>query len=289
MQTGQRWFRSSDAQANGSNTRFSWCKSNILEKEEEAKVKFAKYDAHGKVAYGIVEGDLLKRITTTPFEPYEITDYCDRLRDVKLLAPSTPSKILAMSGNYISHLKVKDRQPSKEPQIFFKTPNSIVGPDDTIILPKNSGKVEEEHELVVVVSRRCSKVSKTEALAYVLGYTNGFDVSARGWQYQDKQWWRAKSSDTFGPIGPYIATDVDASNLEMQASINGVVVQRCNTSELLFDIPTIISFVSQVVTLLPGDLIFTGTSGKAEELHDGDVVEGGAEGIGALRNFVKAE
>ena len=127
------------------------------------------------------------------------------------------------------------------------------------------------------------------ALGYILGYTCGNDVSARVWQRGDTQWWRAKSSDTFSPIGPYIETDLDAFDFEIQARINGTEVQHCYSSELLFDIPTMINFISQVVTLEPGDLIFTGTSGKPAELHDGDVVEVEVKGIGTIQNSVEAE
>ncbi len=250
-------------------------------------MKFARCDVDGETVYGVIEGDLVRRITATPFEEYEMTDHCNYLREIKLLAPSTPSKILAMAFNVKSHLG--DRQAPTEPQPFLKTPSSVIGTGDTILLPKNAVRVEEEGELVVVIGRRCSKVSQADALRYVLGYTCGNDVSARVWQREDNQWWRAKSSDTFSPVGPYITTDLDAFNFEIQARINGSEVQHCYSSELLFDIPTIISFISQVMTLQPGDLIFTGTSGRPAELHDGDVVEVEVPGIGTLRNPVKAE
>jgi 2-keto-4-pentenoate hydratase/2-oxohepta-3-ene-1,7-dioic acid hydratase in catechol pathway len=147
--------------------------------------------------------------------------------------------------------------------------------------------VEEEAELVVVIGKSCKNVSVDQAMDYVFGYTCGNDVSARPWQRGDKQWWRAKSSDTFTPFGPWIETDLDESKLDIWARINGKEVQYCNSAELLFDIPTIISFVSQVVTLEPGDLIYTGTSGTPAELEDGDVVDVEVAGIGVLSNPVK--
>jgi 2-keto-4-pentenoate hydratase/2-oxohepta-3-ene-1,7-dioic acid hydratase in catechol pathway len=192
-----------------------------------------------------------------------------------------------MALNYKSHLG--GHEAPKRPEPFFKVPSCIIGPGEPIVLPKGTSRVDEEAELVVVIGRKCSKVSKARALDYVFGYTCGNDVSARDWQRNDIQWWRAKSSDTFGPIGPYIVTDIDGSKLEVTARINGREVQRCNTSDLLFDIPTLISSISQVVTLYPGDLIFTGTSGTPAQIRDGDVVEVEIEGIGILSNPVKSE
>ena len=235
----------------------------------------------------MVEGEWLRPITTTPFEPYEILRERYSLSEVKLLAPCTPGKILAMALNYRTHLG--EQEAPKHPEPFFKAPNSIIGPGEAIVLPKGAGRVDEEAELVVVIGRRCSKISRDDAINYILGYTCGNDVSARVWQSQDIQWWRAKSSDTFSPIGPYLVTGLDGSHLDIRARINGQEVQHCNTSELLFDIPTLVSFISQVVTLEPGDLIFTGTSGRPAELHDGDVVEIEVPGIGILRNPVKLE
>ena len=250
-------------------------------------MRFARYEVQGEVTYGVVEGEWLKSITTTPFEPYQITGHQHRLSEVRLLAPCTPSKVLAMALNYKSHLG--DREAPTQPEPFFKASNSVIGPGDTIVLPRNAGRIEEEAELVVVIGRRCTRVSEGDALGYVLGYTCGNDVSARMWQRADMQWWRAKSSDTFCPVGPYIDTEANAPNLDIWARINGREVQHCRSSELLFDIPTLISFISQVVTLEPGDLIFTGTSGRPAELHDGDVVEVEVSGIGTLHNPVRAE
>ncbi len=250
-------------------------------------MKFARYQAQGKVSYGVVEGDVVKEMSGTPFEKYQLTGKSHKLSEVKLLAPCTPVKMLAMALNYKSHLG--DQKPPDQPEPFFKVPTSIIGPGDTIILPKNAGRVDEEAELVVVMGKRCKGVSKADALKYVLGYTIGNDVSARVWQRGDKSWWRAKSSDTFAPLGPYIVTDLDGGNLEIFARVNGKEVQHCHTSELLYDIPTIISFISQVLTLEPGDLIFTGTSGVPAEIHDGDVVEIEIPGIGVLKNPVKAQ
>ena len=237
-----------------------------------------------KVLYGVVEEDVVKELEDTPFSGITYTGNVYPLSGVKILPPVMPSKILALALNYASHISSSSKPTKPEP--FFKTPSCVIGPGESIILPKGVGMVQEEAELVVVIGRRCKSVSKTQAMAYVLGYTCGNDVSAREWQRGDIQWWRAKSSDTFGPIGPYIVTDVDSSQLNIWARVNGREVQHCNTSELLFDIPTLISFISDVVTLEPGDLVFTGTSGVPAQLKNGDVVEVEVEGIGVLSNPV---
>ena len=164
---------------------------------------FARYLAHGEINYGVVEGGTIKQITTSPFEEYQITDHTHPVSDVKLLAPCVPSKILAVGLNYRSHLG--ERDPLKDPLIFIKTPTSLIGPDEPIILPKVfNGRVDEEGEVVAIIKDRCKNVSIEEALNHVLGYTCGNDVSAREWQRGDGQWWRAKSSDTFSPAGPFM-------------------------------------------------------------------------------------
>ena len=177
-------------------------------------MKFARYFAHGEIAYGVVEGDRVRQITTTPFDDYEITDHEHTLDQVKLLAPHEPRKVMAIALNYESHLANWTRPTQPEP--FFKNPTSVIGPDDAIVLPPDSGKVDAEGELVVVMGRRAKGVSKEEALDYVLGYTCGNDVSARPWQGNDIQWWRGKGSDTFAPLGPFITTGLDPTKLEVR-------------------------------------------------------------------------
>ena len=250
-------------------------------------MKFARYEAHGEVAYGVVENDIVKQISTTPFDQFQVTDHTHQLSDVRLLAPCTPAKIVAIGRNYISHLRGRDAP--ERPEAFFKVSSSIIGPGEAIILPQDAGEVHEEAELVAVIGKRCKKVTKEEALDYILGYTCGNDVSAREWQSKDLQWWRAKSSDTFSPFGPFIVTGLDPFNLELKGRINGKEVQGTNTSELHFDLPTMVSFISQVVTLEPGDLLYTGTPGATTPLQPGDTVEVEISGIGVLSNPVRGE
>ena len=193
--------------------------------------------------------------------------------------------------NYRSHLG--DRTPPSVPEPFFKTTSSVIGTGDTVVIPRDAitegVQVQPEAELSLVIGKRCKGATKENALSYVLGYTCGNDISARDWQANDLQWWRAKSSDTFTPLGPFIVTDLDPGNLHLIGRINGEVVQDQVTSDLLYDVPTIIEFVSRVVTLEPGDVIMTGTPGRPGDVHKGDVMEIEVEGIGVLRNPVTEE
>lgn len=250
-------------------------------------MKFVRFLKEKQVSYGILENDLITQLVSAPYESVQVTDTTYSLSEVQLLAPTTPSKVLAMALNYESHIR-DARKPTK-PEPFLKTPSCIIGLNDPIILPHDAGTVHEEAELVVVIGKKCKHVSQQNALDHIFGYTCGNDVSARVWQRGDVQWWRAKSSDTFGPVGPCIVTDIDGSSLDIWARVNGKQVQHCNTSELLFDIPTLVSFISQVITLDAGDLIFTGTSGAPVEIQDGDIVEIEVDKIGVLSNPVTAE
>ena len=250
-------------------------------------MKIARYLAHGQISYGVVEGDTVKQLSASPFEPHEVIDHAHKLSEVKLLAPCVPSKILAIGLNYSSHLD--DRQAPTEPMVFYKTPTSVIGPGDTIIRPKDTAKLDAECELVIVIKDRCRNVPKAEAMQHVLGYTCGNDVSARDWQKDDRNWWRAKSADTFSPAGPFIATDIDPHNVRLTCRINGTEVQWESTRLLIFDVSTIISYTTRFVTLEAGDMIYTGTPGTPQEMKDGDVCEVEIEGIGVLSNSIKLE
>jgi 2-keto-4-pentenoate hydratase/2-oxohepta-3-ene-1,7-dioic acid hydratase in catechol pathway len=250
-------------------------------------LKIARYLAHGQISYGVLEGNTVKEITGTPFEDFKITNHTHTLDQVKLLAPVVPPKILAIGLNYSSHLH--DRPAPQEPMVFYKTAISVIGPDDTIIRPKGTARLDAECELVVIIKDRCKNVSKADAMNHVLGYTCGNDVSARDWQRNDGNWWRAKSADTFSPAGPVIQTELDPNNVRVKTRINGKEVQNESTSYLIFDVPTLIAYCSQFVTLEAGDLIYTGTPGAPGEMKDGDVCEIEIDGIGVLRNPIKLE
>jgi len=250
-------------------------------------IRFARVKVGDKVSYAVVEGHRVRLIDGTPFGRWRRTREVYPLDKVQLLVPTEPSKVLALAGNYRDHLAGKPAPPHPEP--FIKLPSCLQRPGGPIVQPKDTEPVHYEGELVIVIGKRAKKVSKRDALKYVLGVTCGIDVSARVWQQNDVQWWRAKASDTFGPCGPYIACGLDYNNLELVLRVNGKVKQRTNTRNMIHDIPTVVSFISRYVTLEPGDLIFTGTPGKTEPLHPGDVVEVEIEGVGVLRNYIVAE
>jgi 2-keto-4-pentenoate hydratase/2-oxohepta-3-ene-1,7-dioic acid hydratase in catechol pathway len=250
---------------------------------------------HGEsVRYGILDGERIHHIEGDLFGDRTATGEDADIADCQLLAPLVPGTILAAAVNYQSHVPsgsavLKDNEAPQAPQLFLKLASSVVGPGDTIVLPAEARRVDAEGELVAVIGRQCRKVSETEALAYVFGYTCGNDVSARHWQRDDIQWWRAKGSDTFSPLGPVIATDIDPTALQLRTMVNGEVRQDSDTSQLIHSIAKMIAFASQVMTLRPGDLLFTGTPGEPPKLDDGDVVEVEIEGIGTLSNPVRRE
>lgn len=255
--------------------------------------KYLRFQKGDTVAYGLLEGQLVRQLSGDLFGEWAKTDTTYALKDVKLLPPSQPSQVLALAGNYRSHLKDDTVPPKFQiPQPFYKSPSCLVGQGDAIVIPKDAKTVHYEAELVIVIGKKCSKVSKADALKYVFGVTAGNDISERVWQndevVKDVQWWRAKGADTFGPVGPYIVTGVDYDNLMLRLRLNGEVKQEENTDHMIHDISSTVSFISQYVTLQPGDMIFTGTPGTTSDIKPGDVVEVELEGAGVLRNPVVA-
>lgn len=257
-------------------------------------MQFVRFKAKGKKpAYGFLKGNSIRKIKGDIFDSYSKTDKRYKVSEVKLLAPVMPGKILAMGLNYQSHL---GNRPPPTYGFFLKTPTSIQDPEADIVIPKvSNGRVEPEGELVVVIGKRGKHISADEAADYIFGYTCGNDVSERDWQQggpdveRDLQWARAKSSDTFSPIGPVIATDIDPTNLMLRTRVNGKVVQEQTTGDLILDVYKLVEQASQTMTLEPGDLIFTGTPGQPQPVQPGDVVEVEIEGIGVLRNRVVKE
>ena len=252
-------------------------------------MKFVRFEGISSPVYGIVDGDTVKGISNSPVGmDFEETGETYLIGDVRILAPNPmPGKMLCLALNYASHLLGADIPDRPEP--FYKNCNAIIGPGDPILIPQDAGLVVCESELVAIIGKTVKNVSEKDALDYVFGYTCGNDVSARPWQRGDLSWWRAKSSDTFAPIGPFIATGLDPSNLGLSARINGRTVQDASTSDLIHDVPTIIEFVSSVMTLEVGDIIMTGTPGEPEDINPGDTVEIEVEGVGILRNSVAEE
>jgi len=211
------------------------------------------------------------------------------LESVRLLAPAQPSKIVCVGRNYTEHAKEHDAEVPKVPLIFMKPPSAIINPRDAIILPPQSQQVEHEAELVVVIGKRGRNVPAEQARSHVLGYTIGNDVTARDLQKSDGQWTRAKGFDTFCPFGPWIDTDFDASDALITCKVSGQPRQMASTRDMVFSVATLVAFISSVMSLEPGDLIFTGTPAGVGPLKDGDVVEAEIDRLGVLSNPVVAE
>ena len=255
-------------------------------------MRIARYLAHGNIHYGVINEDSVAAIEGDLFGDHTVTDHVHKLADVKLLAPVVPGKILAMGLNYTSHIGT--RPAPQYPMVFHKTPTSVIGPEDTIVRPSEVERLDAEGELVAIIKDTCKNVSKEDALNHVFGYTCGNDVSARDWQRRDRNdnnsdWWRAKSADTFSPMGPWIETDLDPHAQHLRTRVNGNVEQDESTAHLIFDIPTMIEFITRYVTLEAGDCIYTGTPGTTSNMDDGAICEIDIDGIGVLRNQVKLE
>jgi len=257
-------------------------------------MRICRYKRGDVVGYGLLEGDTVQPFEGDLFGSRQPAGGSLALADVQLLAPLLPRTILAAAVNYKSHLPsgravLKGDDAPSIPQLFLKPASSVIGPGETIVLPEGARRVDGEGELVVVIGRVCHKVAPEEALAYVLGYTCGNDISARHWQRDDLQWWRAKGSDTFTPLGPAIATDIDPGNAMLCTRVNGEERQSSSTDQLIHSVAEMIAFASQVIALAPGDLLFTGTPGEPPKLEDGDTVEVEIDGIGVLSNPVRRE
>ncbi len=211
-----------------------------------------------------------------------------RLEDVKVMPPSTPTKIVCVGVNYAEHAKELNERTSDEPIIFLKPPSSLLAHGDDIIYPGQSKRVDYEAELAVVIGRRTRHVTADKAKNHILGYTCFNDVTARDLQRKDVQWTRAKSFDTFSPVGPFIATDIDPKNLKITSRLNGQVKQSSSTSDMIFDVYRLVEFISGVMTLETGDIIATGTPPGVGPMNVGDTIEVEVEGIGTLMNKVAA-
>ncbi len=250
---------------------------------------YVRYSAAGRVSYGRVEGDRIQPLSAAPWLNPRPAGAPIAASSAKLLYPCVPPKVLAVGRNYKSH--VGSAAPPSRPEMFYKPVTCLLSPGEAIVIPSDSKNTNYEGELVAVIGKTCHNASAAEARAAIFGYTCGNDVSERDWQGgkdKDMQWWRAKGADTFGPLGPVIATGVDpAAGLLLQTRLNGEVVQKQSTSDLLFDCVAVVAFVSRYVTLTPGDVIYTGTPGSTKAMKPGDVVEVEIEKIGVLRNPVR--
>ena len=246
--------------------------------------RYVRYSAAGKTSYGILEEHTVRELHGTPFTGAEPTGIKLNLAEIKLLAPCEPSKVAAVGRNYKSHIADRGLEPAKEPGLFWKPTSCIIGTEDNIVIPEGAHNVHYEAELVIVIGKKGKNIPVSEAPKHIFGVTAGNDVSERDWQKNDLQWFRAKGSDTFGGLGPCIVQGLNYNDLLVQSRLNGAVVQSQRTSDLIFPVDTIVNYVSRFVTLVPGDIIYTGTPGTTKAMKAGDVIEIEVEGVGVLRN-----
>jgi 2-keto-4-pentenoate hydratase/2-oxohepta-3-ene-1,7-dioic acid hydratase in catechol pathway len=263
-------------------------------------VRFARFVHAGGVSFGVVEGEAganqagltVAEIGSLPFEEVRFTGQRWALADVRLLAPIFSSKVIGVGRNYAEHAAELGNEVPKEPLIFIKPSTSVIGPNDAIRLPPQSKQVEHEAELGVVIGATgARRVDRAGAERAIFGYTCGNDVTARDLQRSDPQWTRAKGFDSFCPLGPWIVTGLDVSDLEVRCEVGRdpdamEVRQLGRTKDMIFDVPTLVSYVSHVMTLLPGDVILTGTPAGVGPIEAGETVSVSIQGIGSINNPV---
>lgn len=251
-------------------------------------MKIARFNHEGAIAFGIVDDDELVVLKGDPmFAGFDPTGERVAFKDAKLLAPVIPrSKVVAVGKNYHDHAAEMGGAAPEAPLLFLKPNTAVVGPHDAIVLPPQSSQVEHEGELAIVIGRIAKNVSAAEAANYIFGYTAANDVTARDLQHADGQWARAKGFDTFCPLGPVIETEFDFIGATVQTRVNGEVKQSGKLSDMVHDVSAIVEYAASVWTLLPGDVILTGTPAGVGPLRDGDTVEVEISGIGVLSNPV---
>jgi 2-keto-4-pentenoate hydratase/2-oxohepta-3-ene-1,7-dioic acid hydratase in catechol pathway len=239
--------------------------------------------------YGFIEGEEIREIAGSPWSQWSRASRRWPLAKTRPLAPVEPSKIVCVGRNYVDHAAELGNVVPSEPLLFLKAPSSIIGPDESIVLPSYSQRVDYEGELAVVVGRRCAHLGDADdPLSCLLGYTCLNDVTARDLQKKDVQFARAKGFDTFCPVGPYIETQLDPSNVLVETHVKGVRRQSGNTSLMIYPVAFLVRYISRMMTLLPGDVIATGTPAGVGPLTAGDIVEVSVAGVGTLRNPVQA-
>ena len=253
-------------------------------------MRIVRYDADGTPAWGVLDGDTVRATQGRPFVDLRAGEVVGPVAGLTLLAPVDPRVIMCVGRNYVAHAEEFGNQPPERPLLFMKPPTSVIGPDAAIVHPQLSERVDPEGELVVVIGEHAHGVAREDAWKVVGGYTLGNDVTARDLQKSDPggQWTRGKGFATFCPIGPWIETDFDPTDVELTCRVGDEVRQRGRTSAFIFDIPTLIEYITAFVRLEPGDLIMTGTPEGVRPVAIGDVVTVAAAGLGELRNPVVA-
>jgi 2-keto-4-pentenoate hydratase/2-oxohepta-3-ene-1,7-dioic acid hydratase in catechol pathway len=250
-------------------------------------MKFIRYQIKNQAPqYGWIYEDRVGPVEGEPFGEYRRLEVETPLSDVQLLAPILPGKIICVGRNYVEHAREHDAEVPEYPLLFLKPPSSVIGPEATIYIPPQSTQVEHEVELAVIIGKPGRWIRPDDALSHVFGYTMANDVTARDLQRKDGQWTRAKGFDTFCPIGPWIETDLDPTDVLLSCRVNGEMRQMSSTREMVFTVQQLIAYISSIMTLNPGDILLTGTPAGVGPLTENDVVECAGEGVGVLRNRI---
>ncbi len=259
-------------------------------------MRWVRYETDDGAAYGVVEGDMVEQVAGDPFSGYEMTGKQTALNELRLLIPFEPKTFYAAGVNYEEHVReaaaLLGREPDipQKPDIGYRANNALIAHGEPIVKPADATeRLQYEGELVVVIGREAKHLSEADALSCVLGYTIGNDVSERTWQAGDRTLWRAKNSDTFKPMGPWIETDVDLDALRTTVRLNSEVVSEFATNNMVFGVETYISAMTRYLTLHPGDMIWMGTDGATQNMQPGDVCDVEISGIGTLSNPVVGE
>jgi len=249
-------------------------------------LKIIRFRSPAGPEFGIVEGETVYRAEGSYATGFRREEPIGELNQLTLLCPCQVTKIVAVGRNYAAHAAEHGDEVPSQPLIFLKPPSAVIGPGESVVCPPQSAQVEHEAELAVVIGRRARRVPAADAWDHVLGYTCANDVTARDLQRSDGQWSRAKGFDTFAPLGPWIVTELDPTDLNVVCRVNGRVTQQASTADMVFKIPQLIEYISAAMTLEPGDVILTGTPEGVSPIQPGDEVEVEIAGIGALRNPV---
>jgi 2-keto-4-pentenoate hydratase/2-oxohepta-3-ene-1,7-dioic acid hydratase in catechol pathway len=259
-------------------------------------MRWIRFTAQGRTAYGILEGDRVAEVQGDPFAGYERTSRSHALAEVKLEVPVIPRTFYCAGLNYTTHIREMAAKRAvepdipKKPDIGYRANNALIAHGEPVVIPRDaSEKVQYEGELVCVVGKQAKHLSEADALSCLLGYTIGNDVSERTWQRSDRTLWRAKNTDTFKPMGPWIETEAKLEDMETRVRVNGRETTRFRTNDMLFGVQTFIAAMTRYLTLYPGDVIWMGTDGTSPDLKAGDSVEIEITGVGTLRNPFVAE
>lgn len=252
-------------------------------------MKYVRFETGDKkIQYGVLREKIIQVVAGSIFSDHEITSEEVPLDTVRLLAPVEATKILCIGLNYVDHAKEFGKPIPVEPLLFLKPASSVIGPQGNIVYPPQTENLHYEAELAIVIGKEAKNISEDEAKEYIFGYTVGNDVTARDLQNKDGQWSRAKGFDTFCPLGPWIETEVhNPDNLDIRLNLNGIVKQESNTNNMVFNCSEILAYLSSIMTLLPGDVIMTGTPAGIGPMEVGDIVKVTIQGIGTLENNIQ--